>query len=288
MVLRYRLALLTMTATLVLIVFGGLVTNTGAGLAVPDWPTTFGHNMFLYPWSAMVGGVFYEHSHRLLGALVGALTVALAAALWPAGGLLRRLGVLAMLAVVVQGVLGGLRVVLVDLDLAVVHGSLAPAFFALLAVIALVASGRAVEPVRGLEPSSRLLAAGATLLVYAQIVFGAVLTHLSRIDLHLAGAVVVYALLPVLTARLRRSGDAVAAPVARVLLVLLLVQLVLGGLAYLARFTSFWFPGALAVPVTHRLLGSLILAATAVLAVRCAGVGAVTGGRVEAAARVRA
>jgi len=57
----HRLAVLTAAATGVLIVFGGLVTNTGAALAVPDWPTTFGHNMFLYPPSGMVGGVFYEH-----------------------------------------------------------------------------------------------------------------------------------------------------------------------------------------------------------------------------------
>src|SRR5439155_230819 len=84
--LAHRLAVLTAAATGVLIVFGGLVTNTGAALAVPDWPTTFGHNMFLFPLSGMVGGVFYEHSHRLLGALVGLLTLALAATLWRAGG----------------------------------------------------------------------------------------------------------------------------------------------------------------------------------------------------------
>ena len=71
--LAHRLALATAAATVILIVFGGLVTNTGAALAVPDWPTTFGHNMFLYPWSGMIGGIFYEHSHRLLGATVGLL-----------------------------------------------------------------------------------------------------------------------------------------------------------------------------------------------------------------------
>jgi len=84
--LAHRLALGTAVATAVLIVFGGLVTNTGAALAVPDWPNTFGHNLFLYPWSGMVGGVFYEHSHRLLGATVGLLTLSLAAALWRRGG----------------------------------------------------------------------------------------------------------------------------------------------------------------------------------------------------------
>src|SRR5260370_34007600 len=78
----HRLALVTAAATMLLIFVGGLVTNTGSALAVPDWPTTFGYNMFLYPWSQMVGGIFYEHSHRLLGSLVGALTIALAVSLW--------------------------------------------------------------------------------------------------------------------------------------------------------------------------------------------------------------
>ncbi|MBI3799408.1 MAG: hypothetical protein HY268_20880 [Deltaproteobacteria bacterium] len=77
----HRLALLTAVATFPLLFVGGLVTSTGAGLAVPDWPTTFGYNMFLYPWSKMVGGIFYEHSHRLLGSAVGFLTILLAATL---------------------------------------------------------------------------------------------------------------------------------------------------------------------------------------------------------------
>jgi hypothetical protein len=120
--LARRLAFVTGVATLLLILAGGLVTNTGAALAVPDWPTTFGYTMFTYPWSAMVGGIFYEHSHRLLGSLVGLLTLALAAALWPAGGRLRALGLVAVAVVVLQGILGGLRVVLVEFRLAVLHG----------------------------------------------------------------------------------------------------------------------------------------------------------------------
>ena len=76
------LARVTAGATLVLIMAGGLVTTTGAGLAVPDWPTTFGENLFLFPWSRMVGGVLVEHSHRLLGVVVGGLTLGLGAAVW--------------------------------------------------------------------------------------------------------------------------------------------------------------------------------------------------------------
>ena len=67
----HRLAVLTTAATFLLILAGGVVTNTGTGMAVPDWPTTFGYNMFLYPLSRMTGGVYYEHAHRLFGSLVG-------------------------------------------------------------------------------------------------------------------------------------------------------------------------------------------------------------------------
>jgi cytochrome c oxidase assembly protein subunit 15 len=270
--MAHRLAVAALIATFVLILFGGLVTNTGAALAVPDWPTTFGHNMFLYPWSQMVGGIFYEHSHRLLGAVVGLLTLALAAALWPATGRLRALGLLAVAVVCVQGLLGGLRVVLLKETLAIVHGCLAQAFFALLATIVLLTSPRARGTVRGTDRTSRALATGAAILVYLQIVAGAFLTHAGWLDLHLAGAVAVLALVPIVTARLRRSEDAVAAPLARVLLVLLGFQLFLGTGSYLSRFSSIWIPGGqltmLIMPVAHRLVGALILAATVALAVR--------------------
>jgi TRAP-type C4-dicarboxylate transport system permease small subunit len=103
-------------------------------------------------------------------------------------------------------------------------------------------------------------------------VAGAFLTHAGWLDLHLAGAVAVLALVPIVTARLRRSEDAVAAPLARVLLVLLGFQLFLGTGSYLSRFSSIWIPGGqltmLIMPVAHRLVGALILAATVALAVR--------------------
>jgi heme a synthase len=270
--LAHRLAVLTAAATCVLIVFGGLVTNTGAALAVPDWPTTFGHNMFLFPWSGMVGGIFYEHSHRLLGALVGLLTLGLAAALWRRGGRLRALGLLAVVAVVLQGVIGGLRVVLLTDALAMVHGPLAQAFFALLVAIALVTSAHMARPAPAIDGATRGLTLASALLVYLQIVFGALLTHAGHLDLHLAGAAAVFVLVPMVTARLRRTGDPVAGPASRVLLVLLGVQLALGIGSYLARFSALWIPGGqltmLVLPVAHRLAGGLILAAAVVLAVR--------------------
>jgi cytochrome c oxidase assembly protein subunit 15 len=263
---------LTAAATGVLIVFGGLVTNTGAALAVPDWPTTFGHNMFLYPPSGMVGGVFYEHSHRLLGALVGLLTVALAVTLWRAGGRLRAFGVAAVVAVVLQGVIGGLRVVFTTDALAMVHGPFAQAFFAFVVSLAVLTSARMAAPASAFDDRTRALTVAAAALVYLQIVFGALLTHAGYLALHLVGATAVFVVTPMATARLRRSGDAVAAPAARVALVLLGVQLLLGAGSYLARFSAIWIPGGqltmLVLPVAHRLAGGLLLAATAVMAVR--------------------
>src|SRR2546421_3540793 len=104
-----RFAWLTCIATLLLICSGGMVTSKGVGLAVPDWPTTFGYNMFLFPISRWVGGVMFEHTHRLIASIVGFLTIILAIWLWREGPPARNLGVLALGAVILQGVLGGLR-----------------------------------------------------------------------------------------------------------------------------------------------------------------------------------
>ena len=270
--LAYRLALATLGATCTLILLGGLVTNTGAALAVPDWPNTFGYNMVLFPWSRLVGGILYEHSHRLMGALVGLLTVVLAGALWREGGRLRWLGFLAVAAVVSQGVLGGLRVVLLEDTLAIFHGCLAQAFFALLAVITLLTAGHGRITASPVAPALKRMAIVAAVLVYVQIAFGALLTHAGRIHLHLAGAALVFALVPMVAAQLRRTGDAVAAPVSSLVIILLGIQLLLGIGSFLARFSPLWIPGeqltVTALPVAHRLVGSLILAATVVLAVR--------------------
>jgi heme a synthase len=270
--LAHRLAVSTAAATAVLIVFGGLVTNTGAALAVPDWPSTFGHNMFRFPWSGMVGGVFYEHSHRLLGALVGLLTVALAAALWPRGGRLRRLGLIALAVVIAQGVIGGLRVVLLTDALAMVHGPLAQAFFALVTAVAFLTSPAASRSSAPVDQSLPRLAIMGAAVLYGQIVLGALLTHAGWLWLHVAGAAVVFAIVPILTARGRRTGDVVARPVARLLLILLMVQLGLGIGAFLSRFSAIWIPGGqammLILPVAHRVVGGLLLATSVILAVR--------------------
>jgi cytochrome c oxidase assembly protein subunit 15 len=274
----HRLAVLTLGATLVLVVAGGLVTNTGAALAVPDWPTTFGHNMFLFPWSGMVGGVLFEHGHRLLGAGVGMLTLALAAVLWRAErrGWVRGLGVLAVVLVCVQGLLGGLRVLWLRDALAIAHGCLAQAFVALVVALAAVTAREWSTPARpaGGMASTAWLSLAVAGALYAQVVLGALTTHAGWVTLHVAGAVATVLLGTVLASHVlgRHAGEPALTRPAGALAGLLVVQVGLGLGAYLARFTALAVPGGapigLALPVGHRLTASLLLGASVVLALR--------------------
>ena len=132
----HRIALALVVATFLLIIVGALVTSKGAGMSVPDWPTTYGYNMFLFPYSKWVGGIFWEHSHRLIASGVGFLTLILAAAtfLKDRRSWVRWLAVIAVLVVIAQGVLGGLRVTLYKDQIGIFHTALAQSFFGLLLI----------------------------------------------------------------------------------------------------------------------------------------------------------
>ena len=180
----HRFAVLTALATLALLGIGGLVTSHGVGMAVPDWPTTYGYNMFLFPVSKWVGGIFYEHSHRLVASGVGLLTTILAGWLWFAEPRrwLRWLGVVAFFAVVIQGVLGGLRVVLFKDEIGIFHATLAQLFFVLVCAIALFTSewwALNLQWVGSVGASARRgqLFLPATLLIFLQLVLGATMRH---------------------------------------------------------------------------------------------------------------
>lgn len=186
-----RFAWLTAVATLLLICSGGMVTSKGVGLAVPDWPTTFGYNMFLFPVSKWIGGIFFEHTHRLIASTVGLLTIILAVWLWFAES--RRwvcaLAVAAVGAVILQGILGGLRVTMLKDQIGIFHACLAQAFFALIVIIALVTSRSWTHPVTGDLPptdtfrTSKWLQQVALLttgLVYVQLALGATMRHQHR------------------------------------------------------------------------------------------------------------
>ncbi len=276
----HRLALLTAVMTFLLSQVGGLVTSTGSGLAVPDWPTTFGYNMFTYPWSQMVGGILFEHSHRLIGSAVGLLTVALAVALWitEPRRWLRSLAGVALAAVIFQGLLGGLRVVLMDETLAIIHGIFAQAFFGLMGALALFTSREWNEPETSQIADAGRLCWPSVLtgsVVFVQIVFGALLTHLgTRLDAHLTFALGIYVLACLLVVRIWRDHATQIRLVrpATLLCGLLVAQFFLGMGAYASRFTEYgpaltpFF--SLAFPVAHRLVAGLIFVASLVLIFR--------------------
>jgi cytochrome c oxidase assembly protein subunit 15 len=177
-----------------------MVTSKGVGLAVPDWPTTFGYNMFLFPASKWVGGIFFEHTHRLIASTVGFLTIILAIWIWRVDPRrwMRNLGWAALGAVILQGVLGGLRVTMMKDEIGIFHALLAQAFVGMLIVITL-ATSRLWERLRETDtPTIRTffrVVIVTTMLVYAQLGLGATMRHqhrdLSILDFPLAyGAVV--------------------------------------------------------------------------------------------------
>jgi cytochrome c oxidase assembly protein subunit 15 len=184
--LLHRVALLLAAATFPLIFVGGLVTSHGAGLAVPDWPNSFGYNMFLFPPSQWVGNIWYEHVHRLYASGIGLLSIVLCVLAWRTDRRrgIRWLAVAVLGAVIFQGVLGGLRVIWIDLDLAVVHGCFAQAFFCLTALMAVVTSRWWTEaPDLSDEPDAgrggRVVrwAAVAVVVIFGQLVVGAIMRH---------------------------------------------------------------------------------------------------------------
>ena len=171
-------------STAVLILAGGLVTSTGSGLSVPDWPNTYGWFMFSFPLEKMVGGIRYEHSHRLIASGVGFLILVLAAWLWRAESrpFVRRLGYVALAAVVTQGILGGITVLWYLPDpISIAHASLAQIVFCLTVAIALFTSRGWTRGHEGLAPPDdpllRRLTVLTTAWIYAQILIGATMRH---------------------------------------------------------------------------------------------------------------
>jgi len=176
-------ALLNAVATFLLIGLGGLVTSHGAGMSVPDWPTTYGYNMFMFPINQWVGGVFFEHTHRLLASGVGLLTTILAIWLWAKDPRkwMHWLGVAAFLLVILQGILGGLRVKW-QLDwLGVPHGAIAQTFLVLTSAIVLFTSSwwwrSATEKTTAVPRGLRSHILWVTVLIFIQLLIAATMRH---------------------------------------------------------------------------------------------------------------
>ena len=177
----HRYALLVVCSTVLLIAAGGMVTSTGSGLAVPDWPNTYGSFMFSFPLEQMVGGIFYEHGHRLIASTVGFLTIILAVWIWRVDprAWMRKLGFAALGAVVLQGLLGGLTVILLlPAPVSIGHAGLAQLFFCTTIAIAVFTSPSWRKPdTISDDPRLRSMALMTTVVIYLQILLGATMRH---------------------------------------------------------------------------------------------------------------
>jgi len=265
----HHFVVFTAGCTFFLLVAGALVTSNDAGLSVPDWPLSYGS---LAP--PMVGGIFYEHGHRMVASFVGLLTIVLALWLWrrEPRRWVRRLGLMALGTVIAQGVLGGLTVLFyLPVPISVAHACLAQIFFGTVISLALFTSRWWQSDLPRLEdpgtPRVRSLAIWSVAAIFLQLVLGAALRHGGfGIAPHLVGAAVV--MLPVLwtagALRRRYPNTPVLRRGSRLLHVLLGVQLLLGGAAWWSRAVAREFPQPIPVAVwltvAHTVTGALVLA----------------------------
>ncbi|HZE64519.1 MAG TPA: COX15/CtaA family protein [Pyrinomonadaceae bacterium] len=281
----YRFALLVAGATFFLIIAGALVTSHDAGLATNDWPLSNGQ---VFP--KMVGNLFWEHGHRMVATTVGLLTIGLVVFLFlkEKRRWVRRLGLVALLAVIAQGLLGGLTVKLsLPLAVSAAHGTLAQLFFCTTVSLAVFTSrswlaNRPLLDDRAGLPL-RYICTAATATVFLQLIIGATLRHSATWDkplptdlllTHVGGAVAVTLLLgsaALLVLRRYRDEPFLTKP-ATVALALLVVQLFLGLAAYITRTASPNDPQPLnpmvGVTVAHVACGALVFATTIVLTLR--------------------
>jgi len=282
----HRYAVLVSGATFALVFIGGLVTSTGSGLAVPDWPLSFG---MVFP--PMAGGVLFEHGHRIVAATVGALVTALY--IWTVLTVKRRsvttLAACALGAVVLQGLLGGLTVLLrLPPAVSVAHACLAQAFLCTTVALAVVTGGAWERPALRHEErasiSLRVLAIATTAGVYGQLILGAVMRHTGaglaipdfplafggvippfadpRVQIHFAhriGALIVSALAAWTIARILRAhhDEPLLRRPALLLAALVLAQAALGAL-------TIW-TGRAVIPTTAHVLGGATVLATSFL-----------------------
>src|SRR5262245_1784820 len=302
----HRLAVALALVTFPLIWVGGLVTTYDAGMAVPDWPGTYGYNLLRYPWQTWLAGpwdLFIEHGHRLLGAAAGLLSIALVAVVlltdrrrWLVGA---SFGALAL--VIVQGVLGGARVVFDERMVAMIHGCVGPVFFAYLAAL-VVATSRwwQAAPKVELDRGARIVRAAwfNVGLAYVQLVLGAIIRHIPLIAapgvfratlvLHLiiAAALTIHIVMHSVRAfRLPREIRGLRG-LAGLLSLLVVVQVLLGGATYVAKYAfpawlgEFSFAanfvvqekglGQSLITTAHVANGSLILFVAVIAAMRSA------------------
>ena len=290
-----RFALLVVCATFFLIVAGALVTSHDAGLATADWPLTEGQflpkaeSLGINSGVNMVGNLFWEHGHRMVATTVGMLTIVLVLLLFvkEQRGWVRRLGLFALLAVIAQGLLGGLTVkLMLRFGISEAHATLAQLFFCTTVSLAVFTSRSWIDEQPRLEEKGtpvRYLCVAASVTIFLQLILGATLRHSATWDRplptelvlgHIGGAIAVTIILSIaVLAILRRyPGEKFLTRPATIALALLGLQLLLGLAAYITRLKSPDDPQPLnpmvAITVAHVACGALVFATTIVMTLR--------------------
>jgi heme a synthase len=277
----HRFATFTAFVTLLLIVAGALVTSNDAGLSVPDWPTSFGS---LYKMPHMVGGVVYEHSHRMVAEFVGLLTIVLAVWTWRVEKRLwlRFLGVAALGTVLIQGLLGGITVLFyLPPIISSAHAVVAQTFFCIAVAIAVSTGPRWIQEVPQTDldqrhPSLFTLTLLSIFVLYTQLLLGAMFRHKGLSwwphVVHAGVVAIVLSWTAIRALSIYSKIDAVRRP-AITMLSLMVAQLCLGFLAFITRVM--WGRDAaqpelpmVVSTVTHVAMGALLLATTVILAIQ--------------------
>ena len=269
----HRYAVLSACCTFLLLIAGALVTSNDAGLSIPDWPLAYGS---LTP--PMVGGIRYEFTHRVIATCIGLLTIGLAAWLWKVEKRpwMRWLGLAALGGVIAQGILGGMTVLMFQPpQVSAAHATLAQLFFSTVVAIAVFTSSWWSGELPSLEdsrtPAVRSLAVWTVVAVFLQLILGAAFRHKGfGIIPHLIGAVIVTILIFMTAGALKRRFSNVPPlrKCAKLLHMMIGIQLLLGGGAYWSRLYAARFPQPIAIMVTltvvHTVTGALVLAITLV------------------------
>lgn len=283
---RFRFTMLALATTTALLGWGAFVTSINAGMAVPDWPTSFNSYDPFNPWPEWwtITPVLAEHGHRLLGALVGLFTIVLAVWTWRSDERrwMRRLGFGALVLVILQGTLGGLRVVFASLDLAVVHACVAQVFYALIAAMALFTSASWLRaesvPAAGRTADRlRVLTLSTAGVLYGQIILGALLRHPGTgidpmlVGLHIAGATFSTVLIvwTFVFVRRRFADAGLLRRMAHLLIALVGLQVTLGFTAYFVTLDDAGMLQAsnlqVVVNTTHMVVGAMLMATAVML-----------------------
>jgi heme a synthase len=282
----HRFAVITAVVSLLPIIMGALVTTFDAGMAFPDWPSSDGHNMFFYPWLESAGDQFLEHGHRLAGSLIGFISILLfvIAMKTEERKWVKVVAFSILIGIIIQGILGGVRVLVDERVMALIHASFAAIVFTLISCLILFTSrswlkdqsekqDEQSEPASFIKPISALL----PLIIFGQYIVGGMLRHLGRsVFEHIALAILVLLFAFVLNFQTRQTNNRWLIKSANWTLLTVLLQVSLGVGAFITKYgmVSMGYVAVQHSPIqitfrsTHTIIGMIVLMTSVIHMIR--------------------